>query len=92
MIAFSLEPPIKTLSGFSRSLIAVPSAKNSGLDKISNVFLFLEFKEDCEDSRIAFITSPVLTGKVLFSTTIVCPFAYSEICLAQDSTQFKSFA
>ena len=27
-------PPIKTLSGTSKSLIAVPSAKNSGFDKI----------------------------------------------------------
>ncbi len=27
-------PPIKTLSGLNKSSIAVPSAKNSGLDKI----------------------------------------------------------
>ena len=26
-------PPIKILSGFSKSFIAVPSARNSGLDK-----------------------------------------------------------
>ena len=29
---------------------------------------------------------------MLFSTTILCPFAYFEICLAQDSTHFKSLA
>ena len=72
MIAFSLEPPIKTLSGFSRSLIAVPSAKNSGLDNTSNVGELLFFIPSGDvDSNISFITSAVLTGKVLFSTIIV---------------------
>ena len=36
------------------------------LDKINHVFK--------EDLSIDFITSAVLTGRVLFSTTIVCPF------------------
>ena len=68
-IASLFAPPINTLSGFKRSLIAVPSARNSGLERISNVeFLF---PDSLEDSRISFITSPVLTGSVLFSTTIV---------------------
>ena len=71
-IAIPLSPPIKTLSGLIRSLIAVPSARNSGLDKTSNVFLVLFFKSDIVASlRIDFITSAVLTGSVLFSTTIV---------------------
>ena len=85
-IASLFAPPINTLSGFKRSLIAVPSARNSGLERISNVeFLF---PDSLEDSRISFITSPVLTGSVLFSTTIVWSVAYSEICLADDSTHF----
>ena len=34
-------PPIKTLSGSSKSLIAVPSAKNSGLDKTEKLLFSL---------------------------------------------------
>jgi len=37
-MALESSPPIKTLSGFSKSFIAVPSAKNSGLDKTEKVF------------------------------------------------------
>ena len=41
LIAFFPEsvssPPIKTLSDLNRSFIAVPSAKNSGFDKTSNL-------------------------------------------------------
>ena len=33
-------PPIRTLSDLDKSSIAVPSAKNSGLDKTSNLILF----------------------------------------------------
>ena len=36
-MASSFSPPIKTLSGFSKSFIAVPSARNSGFDKTSKV-------------------------------------------------------
>ena len=32
------DPPIKTLSGFSRFCIAHPSAKNSGFDNTENLF------------------------------------------------------
>ena len=32
-------PPIKTLSGFFKSLIAVPSAKNSGFERTENVLV-----------------------------------------------------
>ena len=81
-IAFGLSPPISTLSGDSRSLIAVPSDKNSGLDKTSKVLLFLEeLVISFFWLRIDFITSAVRTGKVLFSTTIVNPSAYLEISL-----------
>ena len=34
-------PPIKTLSGLTRSLIAFPSERNSGFDKTSKVFFTL---------------------------------------------------
>ena len=36
-------PPIRTLSGNSKSFIAVPSARNSGLDSIENVLLHFLF-------------------------------------------------
>ena len=39
-----------------------------------------------------FITSAVLTGRVLFSTTIVCPLANIATCLAQASTYLRSLA
>ena len=35
-MASLFSPPIKTRSGFSKSFIALPSAKNSGFDKTSN--------------------------------------------------------
>ena len=38
LIASISSPPIKTLSGFSKSFTAVPSARNSGLDKTEKVF------------------------------------------------------
>ena len=37
-IAFLSSPPMRTLSGFSKSFIAVPSAKNSGFERTENVF------------------------------------------------------
>ena len=61
-------PPIKTLSGSSKSLMAVPSAKNSGLDKTEKLLFLAALSEE---KRISFIVCAVLTGKVLFSTTIV---------------------
>ena len=74
-IASVLSPPIKTLSGFSRSFIAEPSAKNSGFDKTSKDFVLLTFFIIWEASNMFFMTSAVFTGNVLFSTTIVCPVA-----------------
>jgi len=89
IIACSLSPPIKTLSGLSKSFIAVPSAKNSGLDNTSKLISsLLEFVS--AEFNIFSITSAVLTGKVLFSTTIVYPFEYLATSLALASTHFKS--
>ena len=86
-IAAISSPPINTLSGHWRSFIAVPSARNSGLDNTEKLFLFLW---QSEESRISFMVCAVLTGKVLFSTTIVWPSAISLIFLAHDSTHLKS--
>jgi hypothetical protein len=58
--------PIKTLSGFIKFLIAVPSAKNSGFDNISKVTPGLALH-----SKIDLILSAVLQGTVDFSTTIL---------------------
>lgn len=57
--------PIKTRSGCKRSWTAVPSARNSGFDRISNLMVALEFA-----SRMRRIDSAVLQGTVDFSTTI----------------------
>ena len=53
--------------------MAEPSDKNSGFDKTSNVLFFKPASKD--DFKIDLIVSAVLTGRVLFSTTIVCPWA-----------------
>ena len=50
--------------------MAVPSARNSGLERIEKVFPSFCSWFEC---KIVWITSAVLTGTVLFSTTIVCP-------------------
>ena len=90
-IASLFSPPINTRSGFSRSLIAVPSDRNSGLERTSN-FKLLSMSEFCADSKIFLIFSAVLTGKVLFSTTIVLPTEYLATCLAHFSTHLVSLA
>src|SRR5882762_3412558 len=58
--------PIRTRSGAKRSAIAVPSARNSGLDRMSNWQLGLEFA-----SRMVRMDSAVRHGTVDFSTTIL---------------------
>jgi hypothetical protein len=58
--------PIRTLSGCIRSLMAVPSAKNSGLERISKRQLGFELA-----SSIVRIDSAVRQGTVDFSTTIL---------------------
>ena len=59
-------PPIKTLSGASRSRMAVPSAKNSGLDSTENMLI----SPSLAASRMVLIAAAVRTGRVLFSTTL----------------------
>lgn len=73
--------PIKTRSGPKRSSIAVPSAKNSGLDKISNRVFGLELA-----SRIVLIDSAVRHGTVDFSTTILDEVATAAIRRVASST------
>ena len=69
--------------------MAVPSERNSGLDNTLKLISFLLESVSAELS-IFCITSAVLTGNVLFSTTIVCPFEYLATSLALASTHFKS--
>ena len=51
---------------------------------------FGSFESESAVFSIFCITSAVLTGNVLFSTTIVWPLEYLATCLAQASTHFKS--
>ena len=81
-----VSPPIKIRSGCNKSSTAVPSAKNSGLDKIWNCTPFPVW------SSIFLIASAVRTGKVDFSTTILLSLATWAIWRAHNSTYFKSAA
>ena len=72
-------PPIKTREGLNKSLIAVPSAKNSGLESTWKEWLDALFK-----TRL--MESAVRTGTVDFSTTILPELASSAIVRAQIST------
>jgi hypothetical protein len=56
---------MRTRSGLNRSEIAVPSARNSGLERMSKRHPGLEFA-----SRMVRIDSAVRHGTVDFSTTI----------------------
>ena len=84
LIAFCPEllgsPPINTRSDLNKSSMAVPSAKNSGLERIS------KFTPFPSESNISFIFSAVRTGKVDFSTIILSVIDTLAIVLAQDST------
>ena len=70
---------MSTLSGFLRSATAVPSARNSGLDRISNLM----------PRSLAFSTRLILwavrTGRVDFSMTILGPSATLEMLRAASS-------
>ena len=77
-------PPMRTRSGYSRSLTAVPSARNSGLESTWNSIPVEE--------RICLITSAVRTGSVDFSTTIFPLRETSAILRAQLSTNRRSDA
>ncbi len=78
-IAASSSPPISTRSGVSRSPIAVPSARNSGLESTEKRLggrspaSWRAWASPWAAARIAFTASAVRTGRVLFSTTIVWP-------------------
>ena len=78
-------PPIRTREGFSRSSIAVPSARNSGLLRTWNVSpLSLQ-------ARTLLTASAVRTGTVDFSTTILLEVATLAMVRAQSS-QFLMLA
>jgi hypothetical protein len=73
-MALGSSPPINTRSGVSRSLMAVPSARNSGLESTAKL-LRPEGVSPSAALRMVVITSAVRTGRVLVSTTIVWPWA-----------------
>ena len=75
--------PTTTLSGNTKSLIASPSLKNSGLETTSyfdlNLFFF----------KIFSILSPVVTGTVDLVTIILYLFKLFLILLVAWKTNFK---
>ncbi|KAJ0454705.1 hypothetical protein HanIR_Chr15g0743131 [Helianthus annuus] len=77
---------MRTLSGLKRSSIAVPSARNSGLERIWKLIPLLL----CVS--IFSIASAVLTGTVDFSTTILSDFDTSAIIRAALSQYVRSAA
>jgi hypothetical protein len=72
---------MRTRSGLKRSEMAVPSARNSGLERISKWQPGLEFA-----SRIVRIDSAVRHGTVDFSTTILEDVATAAIWRVANST------
>mmetsp|Transcript_3739 Transcript_3739/g.10715 ORF Transcript_3739/g.10715 Transcript_3739/m.10715 type:complete len:231 (-) Transcript_3739:399-1091(-) len=81
-------PPMSTRSGQLRSLMAVPSAKNSGFDKMSNS------TDGSEQLRFRTFSmaSAVLTGTVDFSTIILDVLDTAAIILAAPSQYVRSAA
>ena len=77
---------MSTRSGCSRSRMAVPSARNSGLERTAKV------PPVWVVDRICWIRSAARTGIVDFSTTMVWPRACSAMRRAQASTYCKSEA
>lgn len=73
--------PMRTRSGDRRSWMAVPSARNSGLERISKRACGLEFA-----SRMVRIDSAVRHGTVDFSTTILLEVATWAIRRVASST------
>jgi hypothetical protein len=63
-MALRSSPPINTRSGGSRSLMAVPSARNSGLESTEKVVL-PEGDSSSAAPRMVVITSAVRTSRVL---------------------------
>ena len=78
---------MRTRSGCRRSRTAVPSARNSGLDRIWKVMPGRELA-----SRMMRMLSAVLHGTVDFSTTILGDVAISAIRRVADSTYLRSAA
>lgn len=76
----SNSPPIKILSGNCRSLMAVPSDRNSGFDRIENSRSALAFV-----FRILYIEAAVPQGTVDFSTIIFEVVDTFAICRMADS-------
>mmetsp|Transcript_2955 Transcript_2955/g.10453 ORF Transcript_2955/g.10453 Transcript_2955/m.10453 type:complete len:237 (-) Transcript_2955:196-906(-) len=84
----SRRPPISTRSGASRSLIAVPSARNSGLERMANFTLgSLQLRVSTFS-----MASAVFTGTVDFSTTILLDVDTAAMARAAPSQYVRSAA
>mmetsp|Transcript_48281 Transcript_48281/g.121915 ORF Transcript_48281/g.121915 Transcript_48281/m.121915 type:complete len:236 (+) Transcript_48281:772-1479(+) len=81
-------PPMSTLSGLMRSSMAVPSARNSGLERISNLTLL---SEQLRSSTLP-MASAVRTGTVDFSTMILLLAETRAIMRAALSQYVRSAA
>ena len=79
--SFSILPPMRTRSGLVRSAMAVPSARNSGLERMSNWTLeSLQLR-----LRTFSMASAVRTGTVDFSTMILLSLDSAAMVRAADS-------
>ncbi len=68
--------------------MAVPSARNSGLESTEKVLPSAAWAA----LRMVCTVSAVRTGRVLFSTTMVCPWAAAATWRAEASIQRRSLA
>mmetsp|Transcript_3488 Transcript_3488/g.10911 ORF Transcript_3488/g.10911 Transcript_3488/m.10911 type:complete len:236 (+) Transcript_3488:599-1306(+) len=81
-------PPMRTRSGFLRSSMAVPSARNSGLDRMSKR---MDLSGQLPTSTFS-MASAVLTGTVDFSTMILDDLDDCAITRAAPSQYVRSAA
>src|SRR5574340_1140204 len=79
--------PIRTRSGSIISWMAVPSARNSGLDRTSK-----QIPPFSGQLRILSMARAVFTGRVLFSMTILDDREWVRICRAVCSQYWRSAA
>jgi hypothetical protein len=81
------------ITGDSRvSLVAVPSARNSGLESTEKLRPGWLSVTRSEEVRMSSIAAAVRTGRVLFYTTIVWPRAALATERALASTHLRSLA
>ena len=87
-LACSLSVPTTTRSGVIKSLIAVPSFKNSGLEATSNTISTPRFSNSARTVSFTFWAVP--TGTVDLVTNMVYLWIFCPNVLATAKTYFKS--